>query len=169
MNEKAKCKNCTNEKEMIEQMAKEIVRVLFEIRQDMTSVVRYIRHDCNKDLHPNLSMGELVDRHLKYKKLATETANNILKNLYKNNKLKEIESLLVDIARNGVPEGSVVLSKEEYKNDFCSQFDKGYKTARKETAKEIIEEIKSLLFPEEGGLLALLVAIADKYGVEVEE
>ena len=40
---------------------------------------------------------------------------------------------------------------------------------RKETAKEIIEEIKSLLYPEEGGLLAWLVAIADKYGVEVQE
>lgn len=41
--------------------------------------------------------------------------------------------------------------------------------ARKEMTKEILQEIKSLLFPEEGGLLAWLVAIADKYGVEVEE
>jgi hypothetical protein len=87
-----------------------------------------------------------------------------------------------------IPEGSVVLSKEEYellksleesyehlektKDDLLSERSMlalQFARARKETAKEIIEEIKSLLFPEEAGLLAWLVAIADKYGVEVEE
>lgn len=58
-----------------------------------------------------------------------------------------------------LPEGSVVLSKEEYKSDFCSQYDKGYKYGSKETAKEIIEIIK-----EADG--ADLNYIAKEYGVE---
>lgn len=104
-----------NDKE-IEEMAKEIARVLFEIRQDMTSVIRYIRHELNKEkeLYSNFTLGQFIDRHLKYRQLADETSRNILKNLNENDKLKEVENLCVNIARNGIPENAVVLTREEF-------------------------------------------------------
>ena len=38
-----------------------------------------------------------------------------------------------------LPENAVVLTKEEYQNDYSSQFNKGYSHGSKETAREIIE------------------------------
>lgn len=136
MNEKAKCKNCTDE--MIEEMAK----TLYKNRP--------------------------------YSELWWEDA-------------LEIAEILVKKGYRKIPKGSVVLSKEEYEGkEIVVEMSGRHKlrltvgkfgemsrvleeSTRTETAKEILQEVKSLLFPEEGGLLAWLVAIADKYGVEVEE
>lgn len=164
-----------NDKEkQIEEMAREIARVLFEIRQDMTSVIRYIRHDVSKEkeLYSDFTLGHFIDRHLKYRQLADETSSNILKNLNENSKLKEIENLCVNIARNGFPKDSVVLTREEYveyvelrnsevaelvkENKVlgkqCLDWMKLYhkqltktKQARKETAKTFASHIESYL------------------------
>lgn len=68
--------------------------------------------------------------------------------------------------KNKIPEGAVVLSREEYKNDFCSQFDKGYKIARKETAKEIL----SLAIIHDNGyetdMTRFISDLKKQYGVE---
>ena len=40
-----------------------------------------------------------------------------------------------------IPEGAVVLTREEYQKDFSSQFNKGYKHGSKETAKEILQDL----------------------------
>lgn len=111
------------DQEQIEEMAKEIARVLCEIRQDITSVIRYIRHDLDKEkeLYSNFTLGQFIDRHLKYKQLADETSRNILKNLNENDKLKEIENLCVNIARNGIPKDGVVLLKEELSKKYVSR------------------------------------------------
>ena len=146
----------------IQEMAKEIARVLFEIRQDMTSVIRYIRHEFNKELFPNSSIGEFIDRHLKYRELANETSKNILKNLNENNKLKEIESLCVEIARNGLPENAMVLTERQHEIAMKSQFDIGFKFGSKETAKEILDKVSW----HYGG--AWLVELYKEYGLEVE-
>lgn len=78
-----------------------------------------------------------------------------------------------------IPEGSVVLAKEEYENDFCSQFDKGYKIARKETAKKVLQTVKLRAWAnntdENGKVWNYCITsdelneIAKQYGVEVEE
>jgi hypothetical protein len=46
---------------------------------------------------------------------------------------------LLKVGYRKIPEGSVVLSKEEYAKDFCSQFNKGYERGSKETAREILK------------------------------
>ena len=138
-----------DKQKQIEEMAKEIVRVLFEIRQDMTSVIRYIRHDVNKEkeLYSNFTLGRFVDRHLKYRQLADETSRNILKNLNENHKLKEIENLCVDIARNGLPENAVVLTREECQmlNYFNHRGEELLKQERKETAEKFAELTKKAI------------------------
>ena len=65
------------------------------------------------------------------------------------------------------PEGSVVLSKEEYKNDFCSQFNKGYEIARKETAREILLWLKAHC--DYIGFVVVETYFKEQFGVEVEE
>jgi hypothetical protein len=140
MNEKAKCKNCTNE--MIEEMAKDIYDIIPDLNYGSYDIFGCYRR--------------MAERHYEqgYRK---------------------------------IPDGSVVLTKEEYNelksraeevfNEMTERMKAEVKIAKrmgvikgsKETAKEILKEVKSLLFPEEADLLAWLVAIADKYGVEVEE
>lgn len=40
-----------------------------------------------------------------------------------------------------IPEDSVVLSKEEYLQDFNKQFNKGYEKGSKETAREVLDKV----------------------------
>lgn len=75
-----------------------------------------------------------------------------------------------------IPEGSVVLSKEEYLNDFNNQFNKGYKHGSKETAKEFFTELfkQYSVFNDNDVIIAwqvkeALKEFAKKHGVEVEE
>lgn len=128
------------EKITIQEMAKEIARVLFEIRQDMTSIVRHIRHEKRND--DKLTLGEFIDRHLKYRELANDASKNILKNLNENNKLKEIENLCVKIARNGLPENAMVLTEEELKNIIQEE----YQNALKDKVVLTKEEINNMKY-----------------------
>ena len=80
----------------------------------------------------------------------------------------------------GIPEGSVVLSKEEYLNDFNNQFNKGCKHGSKETAREILKEILFVKgikgWQKNKQLVAFGNRIVDKidelakqFGVEIKE
>lgn len=114
MNDKAKCKNCTDE--MIEEMAKEIFN---------TCAWRFG--------HPN-----------DYKEIFNDIAKDIFALDYRK-----------------ILEGSVVLSKEEFDEDYVTKQDRDYwknkteilgnklKQARKETAKEIFENLYTWLRLEE--------------------
>lgn len=65
----------------------------------------------------------------------------------------------------------VVLSKEEYQNDFSSQFNKGYEKGSKETAREIFKFVNEL---DDGTTTWLCLLenlkefITEQYEVEVE-
>jgi hypothetical protein len=74
----------------------------------------------------------------------------------------------------------VVLSKEEYTKDFCSQFNKGYERGSKETARYILKEIlfvKGIEGWQENKQLVefgnrvvdKIEELAEHYGVEVTE
>lgn len=77
----------------------------------------------------------------------------------------------------------VVLSKEEYKKDFCSQFNKGYEQARKETAREFvvnfendIDKLDTIIYEETlenyvsvNAVLKFVDELAKQFDVEVEE
>ena len=160
-----------DKEKQIEEMAREIARVLFEIRQDMTSVIRYIRHELDKEkkLYSNFTLGNFIDRHLKYRQLADETSRNILKNLNENTKLKEIENLCVDIARNGFPKDSVVLTQSEFDEFIKDQAEVKFlkskieEQARKETAREIINMLKDYY-----GNISIIDSISIRYGVYIE-
>ena len=66
------------------------------------------------------------------------------------------------------PEGSVVLSKEEYQNDFNSQFNKGYEIARKETAREILKELYEQIDEKTPKWVETQIKMkAKQFGVEV--
>lgn len=73
-----------------------------------------------------------------------------------------------------LPEGSVVLTKEAYINDFNNQFNKGYKHGSKETAKKILKDIMFCIDindcnKNEMLILNLCKMLAKQFGVEVEE
>lgn len=81
------------------------------------------------------------------------------------------------------PEGSVVLSKEEFAKDFCSQFNKGYERGSKETAREILKLADNKLNLYQNGVIGgslydvgyksavqeIKFSIKKQFGVEVEE
>lgn len=110
----------------IEEMAKVVNRLAFDLRQNMTSVTRYVRHERAK--HPNLTEGQFIDRHLEYRDLALVAVDNILKCLNENDKLREIEKMSVedngyrksaDVARETVEAiKAEVRKKEQYVNDL---------------------------------------------------
>ena len=76
-------------------------------------------------------------------------------------------SIFYDEGYRKIPEGSVVLTREEYEQDLTAQYDCGYEFGQKETAKEIYLEMIGEFEP----YIATEIAkeIAKKYGVEVEE
>ncbi len=116
-----------NEKEMIEEMAKE-----------MCSVCLSIEEPCYMKKQPC----------------------NITK--------KQAEALYNTGYRNC--KDKVVLSKEEYQNDFNNQFNKGYKHGSKETAKEIYHKLMhDFIGLDEIGIKVLKSVMKNHYGVEVEE
>ena len=126
------------------------------------------------------------------KEMLEEMAEIALKNTMSYTCAKQIAMNFYEQCYRKIPEGSVVLTSEQYSNYLILQTNEEWlknkatelqadnerlyknlgkfkESVRKETAKEILQEVKSLLFPEEASLLAWLVAIADKYGVKVEE
>ncbi len=50
--------------------------LLFIIRQEMTSITRYVR--CSKEKYPKLTEGQFIDRQLEYKALAEHSVEKIL-------------------------------------------------------------------------------------------
>lgn len=55
---------------------KELNDLLYVIRTNMTSITRYVRHERKE--HPNLTEGQFLDQHLKYKAFADVAVKNIL-------------------------------------------------------------------------------------------
>ena len=101
---------------------------------------------------------------------------------------KDFFEFLYNAGYRKIPEGSVVLSKEEYAKDFCSQFNKGYERGSKETARAFwymavtqINDIVNVSPDNEKGLfeagvklargrvLRVLNEVLKQFGVEVEE
>ena len=80
---------------------------------------------------------------------------------------RESAENLYTVGYRKIPEGSVVLTREEYEQDLTAQYDCGYEFGQKETAKEIylamIGEYASYIDTE------IAKEIARKFGVEVEE
>jgi hypothetical protein len=157
MNEKAKCKNCTDE--MIEEMAKDLEMVEKEAfskiaKETQLYVKEHHRYNSKED----------------YSLAHTKTIYELV-----------AEALIkLGYTKNKIPEGSVVLTREEHMQMLkdCIESNKVVEErTRKETAKEII----NMLIPDcqycdedwHSGCLCLRGTIAEKitnkYGVEVEE
>ena len=93
--------------------------------------------------------------------------------------IKNAVDKLYNAGYRKIPEGSVVLSKEEYAKDFCSQFNKGYERGSKETAREILEAIKLKAWGNNADVngniwsysisIYELAEIAKQFGVEIKE
>lgn len=83
----------TKEKQ-IEEMAKVVKRLAFDLRSNMTPITRYVRHERAK--HPKLTDGQFIDRHLEYRELANAAVDNILKCLNDNDGLSKIERMRFD-------------------------------------------------------------------------
>lgn len=92
----------------------------------------------------------------------------------------EIAKVLLSAGYRKVPEGSVVLTKEEHmqmikdcieSNKITSQT--YYERGSKETAKEILEKLVGHTFEDDGWTWTVskedIQWLANKYGVEVEE
>lgn len=75
----------------IEEIAKVLLDLTYNLRTNMTSITRYVRHEREKS--PTLTAGQFVDRHLEYRKLANVAVDNILKCINDNEKLRQIENL----------------------------------------------------------------------------
>jgi uncharacterized short protein YbdD (DUF466 family) len=70
---------------------KVIHKVIPAMRENMTSITRYVRD--TKDKHPNKTMGQWIDYHEECKKLALEAVSNILVLLNTNPELHEVERM----------------------------------------------------------------------------
>ena len=79
------------EREALEIVATAVNKLIFDLRTNMTSVSRYVRDSQEK--HPTLTVGEFVDRNLKYKRLAEQAVDNILLCLDRNEYLRRAECL----------------------------------------------------------------------------
>lgn len=180
-----------NEKEMIEEMCKN-----FKCCVSCEMFNGYM--DDNGELK-NCSCAEHSDSHCTQCYISTSQAKVLYNADYRKipegsvmltgkETDEQLEDLLIEYDEMGFYPSTTVPNPDEYSREYkkrliyaigqrtkehlkdCIESNKVVEErTRKETAKEILQEVKSLLFPEEGGLLAWLVAIADKYGVEMEE
>lgn len=83
-----------NERKQIENIVKVVRKLTFNLRTNMTSVTRYVKHEREKS--PTLTTGEFIDRHLKYRDMAKLAVNNILECINSNEELRQIESMRFD-------------------------------------------------------------------------
>lgn len=90
---------------------------------------------------------------------------------------KEAEALY-NAGYRKIPEGSVVLTREEYEQDLMDLYDAGYEFGQNETAKEIFYKLKETLiinneenteFFDYDYTLETIDKLATRYGVEMEE
>ena len=70
---------------------KVIHRVIPALRENMTSITRYVKD--TREKHPNFTTGQWIDRHEENRKLALEAVGNILYLLYENPELHEVERM----------------------------------------------------------------------------
>lgn len=80
-----------SEEKRIEEIVRVVRKLTFDLRTNMTSVTRYVRHERSKS--PTLTEGQFLDRHLKYRELANVAVDNILKCINDNEELRQIESM----------------------------------------------------------------------------
>lgn len=73
------------------EIANIVRRLAFDIRTNMTSITRYVRHDDKACLNKK----EYEERHEEYRRLADDAVNNILKCINENAELHEIEQVTV--------------------------------------------------------------------------
>lgn len=118
---------CTKiEKEQIEEMLSTVNKLAFDLRTNMTSITRYVKH--KREEHPNLTEGQFIDRHLAYRALAEVAVDNILKCLNDNDELRQIERLAGEkgqyvecsICGKKLYFGEKVLTKPHYVGIYCS-------------------------------------------------
>lgn len=67
---------------------KKIYDLLFDLRKNMTSVTRYVRH--NRQEHPGLTDGQFLDQDQEYKVLALKSVDNILKCINDDNEISRM-------------------------------------------------------------------------------
>lgn len=90
---------------------------------------------------------------------------------------ERIATAIYNAGYRKIPEGSVVLSNHKYKQDFCSQFNKGYERGSKETTKKFVNLSDSdilVVDTQEYGEIEVvsverLQEIARELGVEIKE
>lgn len=75
----------------IEEIMGVLLKLTYDLRTNMTSITRYVRHERSK--HPTLTEGQFLDRHLEYKELANVAVGNILKCINDNEELRKIENM----------------------------------------------------------------------------
>ena len=59
-----------------ENKKQELDELIYQVRSNMTSITRYIRH--KKEGHPTLTEGQLTEQNAKYKEMAEVAVSNIL-------------------------------------------------------------------------------------------
>lgn len=83
----------------IESIKKIVGELTYHLRNDMTSVTRYVKHKKeNKPKH--LKMQYFNQKHIEYQELAEKAVNNILKYLNENQKLRIVENPHNNICEN---------------------------------------------------------------------
>ena len=73
------------------EISKIVGQLTYDLRTNMTSVTRFVRME--RAEHPTLTDGQFLDRYLKYRELALQAVENILKCLNENKELREIERI----------------------------------------------------------------------------
>lgn len=185
MEEKAKCKNCTNEKEMIEEMAKDLKKCLpndWYWQKSVDSDTYFVAKHFYNEGYRKIPEGSVV--------LSKEEKQKLLKEMYEQGKFDALADLEKD--------GKVVLSKEEYEHlkakstripiDQDGNFieyavydtdkvlskteykDYIYNKARKEAVKEALQELYEQIDEKTPKWVKVQIEmIAKRNGVEVEE
>ena len=73
------------------EISKTVGQLTYDLRTNMTSVTRFVKMD--RVEHPTLTDGQFLDRYLKYRELALQAVDNILKCLNENEQLREVERI----------------------------------------------------------------------------
>lgn len=106
-------------KEQIEEMAKALLKLTYDLRTNMTAITRYVKHEKSKS--PTLTDGQFIDRHLKYRELAIVAVDNILKCINGNEELRQIENMCFEETYRKKSEGEWLGSDQtdEYICSLC--------------------------------------------------
>lgn len=119
-----------------EEVVKLLQTLVFDLRQNMTSVTRYVKHTkANKPNH--IKMEVFNRRHVEYQALAEQAVNNILDCLNNNERLREFESIKFLNAE--------CLSSENYKDRYYDLMSKYNALAKiiQEDIRKICDELEA--------------------------